>query len=509
MQSARFFAVSSNRFTKYYARSLSTKRLNNHIEGRINNLSRDLRKRQVDQVSKADIDTAKAKSREWINKKSSAVRLNLTKQQKERCSLLKSSPVHYVEKIIKDASKENCLSAPLFDIGMRKLYDVGEYQKVLTLWRQMQKESASLSSLLPDDRMLRFIYSLLRKLGFHEEVVQLFEMHKNTNTHPEQFTGVLEAYAHAKRLTEIVDIYEKLNFPFHGPFYSELMRVYTITGDLQLGLELYERLRKEDSAIFSPHLGFSTNLLRLVKKHGTVDMAREIYLFISTRPDFDNYRCLNTYLSIISADGNIEEVEEIAQQIGDRADSFTRTALVETYISSGNPNKAIEIIEKYKNPYDFMVLCRHFVSIGDFESLDSHLRRFYCMREEFVVWNDLLNSLYKAGNLSLMDDYYKKYCLQMLPFHSAYNDESKSEFKSDWDIHQYSIGASIACIRYGLNSLQSGEKVLVVTGRGRHVNASGNRSAVKEKLLHSDGLGNCRVWSGEGRLRGCVWIQKQ
>ena len=62
---------------------------------------------------------------------------------------------------------------------MRKLYDVGEYQKVLTLWQQMQKESASLPSLHPDDRMPRFIYSLLRKLGFHEEVVQLFEKHKH------------------------------------------------------------------------------------------------------------------------------------------------------------------------------------------------------------------------------------------------------------------------------------------------------------------------------------------
>ena len=89
---------------------------------------------------------------------------------------------------------------------MRKLYDVGEYQKVLGLWRQMQKES-----LLPDDRMLRFIYSLLRKLGFHDEVIQLFELHSNTNKHPEQFTGVLEAYAHANRLPEVANF--KISFP--------------------------------------------------------------------------------------------------------------------------------------------------------------------------------------------------------------------------------------------------------------------------------------------------------
>jgi len=412
---------------------------------------------------------------------------------------IKKAKHNEVLQILQMAKLSGCLSVVLFDVAMRKFADKGRFRDALQVYRMMRENSHE-----PEPRNLKLIFAILRKLELNSEIIALFESMESKDRAPEHFTGALEAFAHSTRLSELCSLYESYDFPFHMMFYSELMRVYSLTGDLKSGLKLFGRLLEEaPEKIYDHSTAFMNNLFVLIKKHGTVSLARKIFHNI---PNPLSVRTLNTYLSILVKEGNLAEIESIIETMGENTDQITMGILSNAYAMNGAYEKSQNILTKYDSPVMLATLIRYMIERGEFDLVNSTLSRFQHLKKDEGLFQSTFEAFYKAGELGRLDAYYNSLGPEIVPYIAEDSDSG-----AHWDVHRWQIGTALACIRHGLRSTKTlPNTTIVVTGHGRHLTyTKGNRGALKEHLTrNSHLLGDFVVRPGNGKYIGCVFITK-
>ena len=86
-------------------------------------------------------------------------------------------------------------------------------------------------------------------------------------------------------------------------------------------MKLYGHLSQEAAEkIYDHNTAFMNNFFVLIKKHGTASLARKIFHNI---PNQLSLRTLNTFLSILVKDGNVQEIESIIERMGENTDQIT------------------------------------------------------------------------------------------------------------------------------------------------------------------------------------------
>jgi len=116
---------------------------------------------------------------------------------------------------------------------------------------------------------------------------------------------------------------------------------------------------------------------------------------------------------------------------------------------------------------------------------------------QFRQWEcaiPVFNALYNAKDIQMLDDIYSKYYnTEHIPFAAQPTDSSDGDKRSlMWELHNYSVGIAVACIRFGSKFIRPGKWGLVSVGRGKHQRGKRDKS-LKDELLKCPHLGKVQV----------------
>lgn len=190
-----------------------------------------------------------------------------------------------------------------------------------------------------------------------DKVLALVEEMKTNNISPDvsTYTIFLNHYSSSNNYTQALQFFESVKHQFTPDivFYSTLLRIYLKTDQLQKGLLLYEEMKQNK---VTPDIILYTMLAELFGKLNRPDEAK--LLFGSRFEVASHLRDERFYVSLIEmyarlfpkhVQRSLEEMKRVRRRgVSTYLGLFQQTALIQLFISMGQPNHAIRLFEDIK-----------------------------------------------------------------------------------------------------------------------------------------------------------------
>jgi len=392
----------------------------------------------------------------------------------------------------------------IFLYGMRNLDNNGDRRRAQLIFHQMQENNIS-----PDLQTYDFYIRLCNRLGDFQLALDAASDLKKKNMEPNivLYSNLVQSYAELGKLSDFLAEVEASAVEKNLIFYSNCVKICTPSGDINRASEFYNEMKsngiKPDSTFVVVFLGV---IKEFVKNGGAIEKLKDFLILFEKEVSF-NSDIYNSILSIHAAIGDVNGVEALHSKMlsEEMVDLKTPNIICDAYATKGETDYVMRILDQSLNPAHFTLLIKGLEKANKLHRTPGILEKYPQFLGNHMCSRSVFNCLYYAEELTLLDEIYEKhYNVQHLPFQCDKNREWKGKDTRPkiWDLQRYSIGISVACIRFGAKNLEKGKWEVILVGHQRNARSQ----SLKNELLSCPHVGDVEFKHDENAA--CLQIRR-
>jgi len=435
------------------------------------------------------------------------LKLDLDENQQQWKRTIQNCHPKEVSKLLRDCVHELGNPSPaIFLFGMKNLESDGKDRQARDIYHLMKQ-----SKIAPSIQISDYYVRLCNRLGDYPSALKVvYDLKQHSvplNLHI--YGSLIESYSGLRRLPEILEEIDKSGLEKNVILFSVCVKTCIPTGNITQATKFYEEMKSMGIQMTPQFVtAFLGVIKQFVRKGGSVRVLEDFVKSFEKEIKFgvEHY---NTILSILSSQGLIDKAEKLHQkmQAEGLTDQLTRNIICDAYANVGNTAKVIELLEEDSRPERFASLMKSLNKGKELHRIPEFLEQYPQYLGTMMCTRSIFNYLYSSNKIELMDCIYEKYFnTRYLPFAS---DSDRINSGSDqrpvfWELHNYTVGIAVACIRFGTKYLTPRKWELIVVGKGQHQRNSRTKS-LRNELLNCKHLGDVEI--KEDNNPGCLQIR--